>query len=279
VIVEMLLREENPTMRTKVHRIDPGSKVRMKDLDPDATPLCDDRALARERCAELEGKLGALQELLYAEGKHKVLVILQGMDTSGKDGTVRHVMSGVSPAGVRVVSFKKPTEEELDHDFLWRVHAKTPGSGEIAIFNRSHYEDVLVVRVHNLVDKKVWRKRYRQINEFERTLAASGTVMLKFFLNISKNEQRKRLQERIDDPKKHWKFQHGDLDERKLWDDYMDGYAEMLEETSTKWAPWHVIPANAKWYRNLVVAAVIAGALESLKMNYPKIDLSGEVVE
>ncbi|MEA2163359.1 MAG: hypothetical protein QOK37_1486 [Thermoanaerobaculia bacterium] len=266
-------------MRTKVHRIDPGSKVRMKDLDPDATPLCDDRALARERCAELEGKLGALQELLYAEGKHKVLVILQGMDTSGKDGTVRHVMSGVSPAGVRVVSFKKPTEEELDHDFLWRVHAKTPGSGEIAIFNRSHYEDVLVVRVHNLVDKKVWRKRYRQINEFERTLAASGTVMLKFFLNISKNEQRKRLQERIDDPKKHWKFQHGDLDERKLWDDYMDGYAEMLEETSTKWAPWHVIPANAKWYRNLVVAAVIAGALESLKMNYPKIDLSGEVVE
>jgi PPK2 family polyphosphate:nucleotide phosphotransferase len=265
-------------MHTKVHRLDPGSKVRMKDLDPDATPLCDDKADGKERCVELAGHLGDLQELLYAEHKHKVLVILQGMDTSGKDGTVRHVMSGVSPAGVRVVSFKKPTEEELDHDFLWRVHAKTPGSGEIAIFNRSHYEDVLVVRVHNLVEEKVWRKRYKQINEFERTLSASGTVILKFFLNISKSEQRKRLQERIDDPKKRWKFQHGDLDERKLWDDYMDAYAEMLEETSTKWAPWYVIPANAKWYRNLVVANVITETLESLKMNFPQIDLSNEVV-
>jgi PPK2 family polyphosphate:nucleotide phosphotransferase len=266
-------------MRTKVHRLEPGSKVRMKDFDPDATPLCDDKADGKERCVSLEGRLGDLQELLYAEHKHKVLVILQGMDTSGKDGTVRHVMSGVSPAGVRVVSFKKPTEEELDHDFLWRVHARTPGSGEIAIFNRSHYEDVLVVRVHKLVAEKIWRKRYRQINEFERTLAASGTVILKFFLHISKNEQRKRLQERIDDPKKHWKFQHGDLDERKLWDDYVDAYAEMLEETSTKWAPWYVIPANAKWYRNLVVANVITEMLQSLKMKYPKIDLSGEVVE
>jgi PPK2 family polyphosphate:nucleotide phosphotransferase len=154
-----------------------------------------------------------------------------------------------------------------------------PGEGEIAVFNRSHYEDVLVVRVHNLVDEKVWRKRYKQINEFEKMLAATGTTILKFFLHISKNEQRKRLQERIDDPKKHWKFQHGDLEERKLWDDYMDAYEDVLEKTSTKWAPWHVIPANAKWYRNLVVAGIIKEALESLKMEYPVIDLSGEVVE
>jgi len=266
-------------MHTKVHRIDPGSKVRMKDLDPEATPLCDEKADGKERCLALESRLGELQELLYAEHKHKVLVILQGMDTSGKDGTVRNVLNGVSLSGVRVVSFKKPTQEELDHDFLWRVHAQMPGEGEIAVFNRSHYEDVLVVRVHNLVDEKVWRKRYKQINEFEKTLAATGTTILKFFLHISKNEQRKRLQERIDDPKKHWKFQHGDLEERKLWDDYMDAYEDVLEKTSTKWAPWYVIPANAKWYRNLVVADVITDALESLKMEYPVIDLSGEVVE
>jgi PPK2 family polyphosphate:nucleotide phosphotransferase len=266
-------------MNTNVHRVDPGSKVRMKDFDPDATPLCDDKAKGKQECAVLEERVGDLQELLYAGHRHKVLIILQGMDTSGKDGTVRHVMSGVSPAGVRVVSFKKPTEEELDHDFLWRVHAKTPGSGEIVVFNRSHYEDVLVVRVHDLVKEKVWRKRYEQINAFEKTLAASGTLILKFFLNISKTEQRKRLQERIDDPKKHWKFQHGDIEERKLWDDYMDAYDDVLEKTSTKHAPWYVVPSNAKWYRNLVISNVIVEALESLKMEYPNVDLSGEVVE
>lgn len=266
-------------MHTKVHRIEPGSKVHIKDLDPDAKPLCDDKAEGKKQSTALQQRLGELQELLFADHKHKILVVLQGMDTSGKDGTVRHVMSGMSPAGVRVVSFKKPTSEELDHDFLWRVHAKMPGDGEIAVFNRSHYEDVLVVRVHNLVGEKVWGKRYRQINEFERTLSACGTTILKFFLNISKAEQQKRLQERIDDPKKHWKFQHGDLGERKLWDDYMKAYADMLEQTSTKCAPWYVVPANAKWYRNLLVADVINDALESLKMEYPKIDLSGEVVE
>lgn len=266
-------------MHTKVHRVEPGSKVQIKDLDPDAMPLCDDKAEGKQRSAELQERLGELQELMYAEHRQKVLVILQGMDTSGKDGTVRHVMSGMSPAGVRVTSFRKPTSEEIGHDFLWRVHAKTPADGEIAVFNRSHYEDVLVVRVHNLVSEKVWGKRYKQINEFERTLSASGTTILKFFLNISKAEQRKRLQERIDDPKKHWKFQHGDIEERKLWDDYMKAYTDMLEQTSTKYAPWYVVPANAKWYRNLIVADVITDALESLKMEYPKIDLSDEVVE
>jgi PPK2 family polyphosphate:nucleotide phosphotransferase len=266
-------------MHTNVHRIEPGSKVQINDLDPDATPLCDNKSQGKERSAALQERLGELQELLYAEHRHKVLIVLQGMDTSGKDGTVRHVMFGMSPSGVRVSSFKKPTGEELDHDFLWRVHAKTPGNGEIAVFNRSHYEDVLVVRVHNLVSEKVWGKRYKQINEFERTLAASGTTILKFFLNISKTEQRKRLQERIDDPDKHWKFQQGDIEERNFWDDYMEAYADLLEQTSTKYAPWYVVPANAKWYRNLIVADVIADALESLKMEYPQIDLSAEVVE
>jgi PPK2 family polyphosphate:nucleotide phosphotransferase len=266
-------------MNTNVHRVEPGSKVRMKDFDPDATPLCGDKAEGKQKCLAVQERIGELQELLYAEHRHKVLIVLQGMDTSGKDGTVRHVMNGVSPSGVSVSSFKKPTDEELDHDFLWRVHARTPGSGEIAVFNRSHYEDVLVVRVHNLVKEKVWRKRYEQINDFERTLAASGTVILKFFLNISRDEQRKRLQERIDDPKKHWKFQHGDIAERKLWAEYMEAYDDVLKKTSTKHAPWYVIPANAKWYRNLVIGHVIVETLESLKMEYPKVDLSGEVVE
>jgi len=266
-------------MNTKVHRVDPGSKVRIEDFDPDATPHCDGKAEAKEQNLALQQRLGELQELLYAEHRHKILVVLQGMDTSGKDGTVRHVMSGMSPAGVDVVSFKKPTAEELDHDYLWRVHARTPENGQITVFNRSHYEDVIVVRVHNLVKPKVWRKRYEQINAFERLLAASGTVILKFFLNIGRDEQRKRLQERIDDPKKHWKFQHGDIEERKLWDDYMEAYEDVLKKTSTEHAPWYVVPANAKWYRNLVVANVIAETLEGLKMHYPKVDLSGEVVE
>ena len=266
-------------MNTKVHRVDHGSKVRIKDFDPDATPLCVGKAEAKEQSLTLQQRLGELQELLYAEHRHKILIVLQGMDTSGKDGTVRHVMSGMSPSGVDVFSFKKPTAEELDHDYLWRVHAKTPENGQIVVFNRSHYEDVIVVRVHNLVKEKVWRKRYDQINAFERMLAANGTVILKFFLNISKEEQGKRLQERIDDAKKHWKFQHGDIEERKLWDDYMEAYQDVLRKTSTEHAPWFVIPANAKWYRNLVVANVIADTLESLKMKYPKVDLSGEVVE
>jgi PPK2 family polyphosphate:nucleotide phosphotransferase len=266
-------------MKTNVHRIEPGSKVRIGDLDPDATPLCGDKSGGKEKSAAIAERLGKLQELLYAEHVHKILIVLQGMDTSGKDGTVRHVMSGVSPAGVHVVSFKTPSREELDHDFLWRVHAKTPGNGEIAVFNRSHYEDVLVVRVHELVKEKVWRKRYEQINAFEETLAAAGTVILKFFLNISRDEQRKRLQERIDDPTKHWKFQHGDIEERKLWDDYMKAYEDMLEKTSTEHAPWYAIPSDAKWYRNLVIGAVIVETLESLGMAYPKTDLSKEVVE
>ncbi len=228
---------------------------------------------------KLTDKLGKLQELLFAEHKHKLLVVLQGMDTSGKDGTVRHVMRGVSPQSVRAVSFKKPTQAELEHDFLWRVHANVPASGEIVIFNRSHYEDVLIVRVHELVHEKIWRKRYDQINDFERMLAESGTTILKFFLHISNEEQRQRLQARLDDPTKRWKFQHGDIEERMLWNDYMKAYQDALEKTSTQWAPWTVVPADKKWVRNFVVAKMIVETLDDFGMKYPQPDLKAEKIK
>ena len=266
-------------MKIDIHRVEAGTKVHMSDFDPDDTPLISDKDEAKQKNTKMQARLAELQELLFADHQHKVLVILQGMDTSGKDGTVRHVMGGFNPQSVRVVSFKRPTHEEIDHDFLWRVHAKVPGCGEVTVFNRSHYEDVLVVRVHELVAEDVWRKRYDQINDFERMLAENGTVLLKFFLNISREEQQKRLQARIDDPNKRWKFEHGDIEERKLWHEYMRAYDDVLEKTSTKYAPWYVVPANRKWYRDYVVGQVIIRAMESLDMKFPAIDLSKEVIE
>ncbi len=255
-------------------RINPGSRVRLRDFDPDDKSFVPgSKEKVAELSADLQKRIGELQELLYAEHRRKVLVVLQGMDTSGKDGTLRHVMSEASPQGLRVYSFKKPSEVELDHDYLWRVHAQVPAKGEIVVFNRSHYEDVLVVRVHSLVPENVWRKRYEQINDFERMLTESGTTIIKFFLHISPDEQRERLQARLDDPTKRWKFQHGDLDERKLWDNYMAAYEDALARTSTKDAPWYVVPANRKWVRNYVVANVLVRTLEKLKMKYPAPDL------
>ncbi|HEX8411443.1 MAG TPA: PPK2 family polyphosphate kinase [Thermoanaerobaculia bacterium] len=228
-----------------------------------------DKEMTQAATEKLVKRLGELQELLYAEHQRKVLILLQGMDTSGKDGTVRKVLRETSPQGVRVVSFKKPTEAELDRDYLWRVHANVPMRGELVVFNRSHYEDVLVVRVHSLVAKSVWRKRYEQINDFERMLSEEGTIILKFFLNISRDEQRERLQARLDDPTKRWKFEHGDIAERKLWDDYMAAYEDVLEKTSTKHAPWHVVPADRKWARDWIVANTVVKAMEKLRMKYP----------
>ena len=255
-------------------------RINLDDHDPDNTSAIDG---GKKECAELniaiQKRIGELQELLFAGHEHKVLVILQGMDTSGKDGAVRHVMADASPQNMRVVSFKKPTEPELDHDYLWRVHSQVPGRGEIALFNRSHYEDVLVVRVHSERGDKFWRKRFRQINDFERMLSENGTLILKFFLHISKDEQRERLEERIQDPTKRWKYEHGDLEERKLWDKYMDAYEDALNETSTDWAPWTIVPSDHKWYRNYVVGKAVVEALEGLKMSYPELDLSGEKVE
>ena len=253
-------------------RVKPGKKVALNGLDPSETQGYEggknDGKLELEKLTE---ELEALQELLFAEGKHRLLIILQGMDTSGKDGVVRHVFEGVNPQGVRVASFKVPTPLELDHDYLWRVHSQTPGKGEIVIFNRSHYEDVLVVRVHELVPKKVWEKRYRQMNEFEHMLALESTTILKFFLHISPEEQKARLQSRLDDPKKHWKFNVGDLKERKLWANYLQAYEDVLNKTSTSWAPWYIVPADRKWFRDLVIGNVLVKTLKGLDMKYPKL--------
>ena len=266
----------------KQHRVKPGAKVDLSKIDPGSIPGSKGkRKQADERLLELNGRLEVLQEALWAEHRRKVLIVLQGMDTSGKDGTISHVFEGVNPLGVRVVAFKAPSPEELDHDFLWRVHAKVPGNGEMVIFNRSHYEDVLVARVRNLVPPEVWRQRYGQINDFERLLAETGTVVLKFFLHISKDEQKERLQARLDDPQKRWKFRKGDLIDRAHWDEYMEAYEEALIRTSQKHAPWYVVPADKKWYRNLVIAEVLVKALEDLKIQVPEPeeDLKGVVVE
>lgn len=253
------------------YRVAPGDKINLSDWDPNDKSKFDGNKLqAQKRLEELNYEVEALQELLYAEHKHRVLVVLQAMDTGGKDGTIRHVFEGVNPQGVKVASFKVPTREELDHDYLWRVHKQTPGKGEIVIFNRSHYEDVLVVRVHKLVPKKVWALRYEQINEFERLLYEEGTTILKFFLHIDLKEQKERLQARLDDPNKQWKFSLGDLEERKLWPEYTKAYEDVLNKTSTKWAPWYIVPANRKWYRNLVVASIMVDALKRLDMSYPQ---------
>ena len=214
-------------------------------------------------------KLVDLQERLYAEHKRSLLVVLQAMDTGGKDGTITHIFDGVNPQGCRVWPFKVPTPEELAHDFLWRYHNKTPERGMINIFNRSHYEDVLVVRVHNLVPESVWKERYSVICDFERMLSLNDTVILKFYLHISKDEQKQRLQARLDTPDKQWKFQSGDLAERALWDQYMAAYQDAINKCSTDYAPWYVVPANKKWYRNLVIARAITDTLEAMNPQYP----------
>jgi PPK2 family polyphosphate:nucleotide phosphotransferase len=258
----------------------PGRKLDLDEFDPDDTHLVQGgKTEGKVENEAIRKRLAELQELLYAGHEWKLLIVLQGMDTSGKDGTIRHVMSGFNPVGTRVVSFKKPSPEELDHDYLWRVHRQTPAKGEAVVFNRSHYEDVLIVRVHNLVPENIWQKRYDHINAFERMLHDEGAVILKFFLHISKKEQRARLEARIEDPTKRWKFQHTDVEERKLWKDYQQAYEDALSKTSTEWAPWYVVPANQKWYRNYVVGSTIAEALKALHMKYPEPDLSGVVIK
>jgi PPK2 family polyphosphate:nucleotide phosphotransferase len=266
-------------MQMKKYVVRPGQRASLDDADPDDVSLVKDKDDAAKRFSALQSRLAELQQLLFATHETKVLIVLQGMDTSGKDGIIRHVVASFNPQGTRVESFRQPTEEELDHDFLWRVHRKVPGNGEVAVFNRSHYEDVLVVRVHDLVPRPIWKQRYGQINEFERILASNGTLILKFFLHISKDEQRKRLQKRIEDPAKRWKFKEGDLKERKLWNEYQQAYEDALSKTSTQWAPWHIVPANHKWYRDYVVGSILIDALERLHLKYPKTDVSGIVVK
>ena len=255
----------------KRYLVQPGQKVKLADWDAGSTPAWKgSKESAQEPLLKLNDELEALQELLFAQARHKVLIVLQGMDTSGKDGVIRRVFEGVNPQGVRVASFKVPTAPEMARDYLWRVHQQVPARGEMVIFNRSHYEDVLVVRVHNLVPPEQWQRRYEQINAFERLLAEEGTTILKFFLHIDMEEQRERLLARLDEPDKRWKFNPGDLKERALWAEYEKAYEDVLEKTSTKHAPWIIIPANRKWYRDLVISAVMVDALKDLKMEYPQ---------
>ncbi len=255
----------------KSFQLEPGTKVKINDLDPSSTGDFEGgKKEGMKKLKDLLQELDTLQELLYAEHKHKVLIVLQAMDTGGKDGTIRRVFEGVNPSGVRVASFKVPTPLEIDHDFLWRAHWPAPGNGEMVIFNRSHYEDVLVVRVHGLVPPEVWKRRYEEINNFEKMLSQEGTLILKFFLNISPDEQKQRLMDRLEDETKQWKFNPGDLKERELWKEYMQAYEDVLNKTTTEYAPWYVIPSDHKWFRDLAVADAIIRGLKQLKMEYPK---------
>ncbi len=264
------------------YRVEEGARVNLADWDPaDRSEFAGTKQEGEKAATQLNKRLEELQEMLWADRRHRLLVVLQGMDTGGKDGTIRKVLEGVNPVGVRVASFKRPTAPELAHDYLWRVHPHVPGDGEIVVFNRSHYEDVLVVRVHDLAPQALWGKRYRHLIEFERLLTDEGTAIVKFFLHVSMEEQRLRLQARIDDPTKQWKFSMGDLDERKLWDDYQRAYEDALSNTSTAFAPWYIVPADRKWYRDLVVSSVLVEVMEKMDLRYPtpEQDLSGVVVE
>jgi PPK2 family polyphosphate:nucleotide phosphotransferase len=264
-------------MKTDKLLVKPGSKVKLSDHDPGATHGYS-KERAEQELEKHEKRLTELQDVLYAEGRHALLIVLQAMDAGGKDGTIRHVMSRVNPQGCSATGFKAPTAEELSHDFLWRLHKVVPGKGRIGIFNRSHYEDVLVVRVHKLVPKAVWSARYDHINAFERLLGDGGVTILKFYLHISKDEQKRRLEERVRDPDKLWKVNPTDFEERKRWDEYMDAYEDALSKCSTEWAPWYVIPADKKWFRNLAVSQVIVEALEGLKLRYPKPDFDPSAI-
>jgi PPK2 family polyphosphate:nucleotide phosphotransferase len=256
-------------LHTDSFRVKEGEKVRMEDWPPDDTEGFHE-AKALEESKKMTVELERLQEMLYAEHKHKVLIVLQALDTGGKDGTIKKVFEGVNPQGVRVAHFRTPTPEEADHDFLWRVHKEVPESGEIVIFNRSHYEGVLVERVHGLVPKKKWMRRYKEIRHFERLLHDDQTAIIKFFLHIDKEEQKKRLEERLRDPSKQWKLSASDLPERGLWSAYMKAYEDALEKTSTDWSPWYIIPANKKWFRDVLVSTVVVETLQGLHMEYPK---------
>jgi len=252
------------------YRIVSGAGFALGDFDPDDKSLIGaDKDAARAALEALRARIEALQELLYADGRYGFLLVLQAMDTAGKDSTIRMVFDGVNPQGVRVAAFKAPTAEELAHDFLWRVHARAPGKGEMVIFNRSHYEDVLITRVNGWIDRRTWEARYRRIGEFERLLSDHGTCILKFFLHISSEEQKKRLIERRDDPAKQWKFNPNDLVTRRQWGDYMKAYEDAIAATASDHAPWFVVPANSKLQRNLIVSQAIVEALQRLDLRYP----------
>lgn len=254
----------------KKFRVTPGSCVRLKDYDPDFSDPDEKKKSSRKEVAKLQERMDALQYQLYAEGKHSLLIILQAPDAGGKDGVIRHVIGSLNPQGCHVVGFKQPSAEELAHDFLWRIERRTPSRGEVVVFNRSHYEDVLIVRVHDLVPKNVWSERYEQINNFEQNLVANGTHILKFFLHISKEEQLERFKDRLDDPERHWKISEADYSERRYWADYEAAYEDVLSKCSTDDAPWFVIPSDHKWFRNLAISQIIVETMEKIGIEVPE---------
>lgn len=265
----LVVKDPPPKPDYPRYRVKPGEPISLADIDPDTTEHYRRKDDVEKELKKQCDRLQELQERLYAENQRSLLVVLQAMDTGGKDGTIRHVFSGINPQGCRVWSFKTPSAEEASHDFLWRYHQRTPQRGMITIFNRSHYEDVLIVRVKNLVSEEIWRKRYHVINEFESMLTLSNITVIKFFLHISKDEQKERLESRLKDPDKHWKFSKNDIKERLLWDDYQVAFEDAINNCSTQHAPWYVVPANKKWYRNLIVARTIADTLEAMNPQYP----------
>jgi PPK2 family polyphosphate:nucleotide phosphotransferase len=251
-------------------RVEPGASISLDEIDADFKPKGLDRDEAEEKFRELTAELRDLQHLMYAEDRRSLLIVLQGRDAAGKDGTIRHVFGPMNPQGTQVTSFKVPSKEERAHDFLWRCHKAVPKTGTVGIFNRSHYEDVLVVRVHDLVPKKIWSKRFGHINAFERLLADKGTVILKFYLHIDRDEQLERFKKRMENPKKNWKISEADYTERPLWDAYTEAFEDALSKCSTDTAPWFIVPANRKWARNLVIADIVADTMKSLDMRFPR---------
>ncbi len=263
----------------KLFAVEPGKHVKLADFDPDYHSERLSEAEAKTETEKYRGQISTLQDLLYSEGRHSLLIVLQAMDAGGKDGTVSHAMSTMSPVGTIVTSFKQPSAEDLKHDFLWRVHPHAPAKGMVAIFNRSHYEDVLVVRVHNLVPKDVWSERYAFINEFEKLMRKqNGTRIIKFFLYISKDEQLARFKSRLDDPARNWKISEDDYREREFWNDYIAAYQAVFNKTSTRHAPWYIIPANHKWFRNLAISQIVASTLQDMDIETPKPQVDLEMI-
>jgi PPK2 family polyphosphate:nucleotide phosphotransferase len=274
-----VVREPPPEPDYPRFRVEPGTRMRLAEVDPDESEHYGRKKDVNEELRRHRDRISDLQARLYGEQRRSLLIVLQAMDTGGKDGTIKGVFQGVNPQGCQVWSFKAPSNEEAAHDFLWRYHQKAPSKGMIHIFNRSHYEDVLIVRVKDLVPESVWRPRYEAINQFEYALTSDGVTVLKFFLHISRDEQKRRLESRLADPDKRWKFSSNDLKERAYWDDYQAAFEDAVNECSTSYAPWYVVPANKKWYRNLVVARTIADTLEAMSPRFPAAERGLDKVE
>lgn len=265
-------------MKSPIVTARPGHKIKLSKIDADDTSGID-KKIAIERFCDLREKIDGLQQILYAEHQRSLLLVFQAMDTGGKDGAIKSLCAGLNPAGLTIHDFKAPSQEELDHDFLWRAHKAAPGKGMIGVWNRSHYEDVLIVRVHKLVPKKIWEARYDQINRFEKNLTENGTVIMKFMLHISKEEQKERLEARLGDPEKWWKFNPNDIKERALWDDYQKAYESAINCCSTNYALWHIVPANHKWARNLFIAEIVMRQLKKMDLRYPKVSFDPKAIE